>query len=65
MFHEILTNIEISRTGGGGAWAVMGGLGIGLPPVLEFGSDLLKERIAPPCLRGDAVISRLTLSGKM
>ena len=55
-FHEVLTNIEIARTGGGGVWAVMIGLGIGLPPVLEFGSEELKERVAPACLSGEAVM---------
>jgi len=55
-FHEILTNLEISRTSGGGAWAVMGGLGIGLPPLLVFGPEELAARVAPPCLKGEAVI---------
>jgi hypothetical protein len=26
-----------TRSGGGIAWAMMGGLGIGLPPILNFG----------------------------
>ena len=32
-----------------------GGLGIGLPPILNFGSQSLKERIAGPCLMGKKV----------
>ena len=41
-FHELLTCGELSRVGGGGVWALMGGLGIGLPPVLTFGNEEIK-----------------------
>jgi alkylation response protein AidB-like acyl-CoA dehydrogenase len=34
----------------------MGGLGIGLPPVLTFGNEELKARVAPGCLTGDKII---------
>lgn len=37
-------------------WGLSGGLVIGLPPVMHFGSDDLKSRIVPPCLSGDKVI---------
>eukprot|EP00397_Hematodinium_sp_SG-2012_P029816 GEMP01031531.1.p1 GENE.GEMP01031531.1~~GEMP01031531.1.p1 ORF type:complete len:488 (+),score=83.94 GEMP01031531.1:96-1466(+) len=36
-FHELITLDELSRGGGGIAWALIGGLGIGLPPVIAFG----------------------------
>lgn len=36
--------------GAGLIWAVSGGLGIGLPPVYNFGSDELKNRIVKDCL---------------
>merc|ERR1719424_2214853 len=55
-FHELLTCNELSRVGGGGVWAIMGGLGIGLPPILTFGSEELKARVAPGCLSGEKVI---------
>jgi hypothetical protein len=35
-FHELINIDETTRPGGGIAWAMMGGLGIGLPPVLNF-----------------------------
>merc|ERR1719247_2975360 len=34
----------------------MGGLGIGLPPILRFGSDTVKNKCARDCLSGDKVI---------
>lgn len=45
MFHEIIVYEELSRTGSGGLmWAVVIGTGIGLPPIIKFGSDDLKSR---------------------
>jgi alkylation response protein AidB-like acyl-CoA dehydrogenase len=35
---------------------VCGGLGIGLPPVLHFGSPALQDKVAPGCLSGDKFI---------
>ena len=35
-FHELINVDEGSRCGGGIAWAMMGGLGIGMPPILNF-----------------------------
>lgn len=32
---------------------LIGGFGIGLPPVLHFGSEELKQRVVGPCLRGE------------
>lgn len=34
----------------------MEGLQIGLPPILHFGSAVLKARVAPDCLQGRKVI---------
>lgn len=34
-------------------YGIVGGFGIGLPPVLHFGSDELKQRIVPPCVKGE------------
>lgn len=56
-FHELIFLDECARTGSGGAglgW--FGGLSIGLGPILEFGSEALKQRVAVPCLHGDKMI---------
>jgi len=56
-FHEQIGTEELSRVGSGGiAWGLFGGLSIGLPPVLHFGTDDLKERVVRPCLKGDKII---------
>ena len=52
-FHGFIVVDELSRCGSGGVlWGLIGGLGIGLPPVLHFGSDELKARVVPGCLSG-------------
>lgn len=53
-FHELIVTDELCRPGSGGfIWNVIGGFGIGLPPVLKFGSEALKKRIVPGILAGD------------
>ena len=53
-FHELIMIDELSRCGSGGVmWGIMGGLAIGLPPVLLFASKYLKDKVAADCLRGD------------
>jgi len=39
-FHELINVDEGTRCGGGIAWALMGGLGIGLPPLINFGMPM-------------------------
>ena len=34
-------------------YGLAGGFGIGLPPVLHFGSEELQKRVVGPCLRGE------------
>ena len=34
-------------------YGLAGGFGIGLPPVMHFGSEEFKARIVGPCLRGE------------
>lgn len=54
LFHEMLLTDELSRTGSGGfVWNVIGGLGIGLPPLVKFGKKPLVDRILPGILNGD------------
>uniref|UniRef100_A0A1D1Y850 Long-chain specific acyl-CoA dehydrogenase, mitochondrial n=1 Tax=Anthurium amnicola TaxID=1678845 RepID=A0A1D1Y850_9ARAE len=52
-FHEFVICDELARCGSGGVlWGLTGGLGIGLPPILKFGTEELKQRVAPACLNG-------------
>jgi alkylation response protein AidB-like acyl-CoA dehydrogenase len=54
LFHEMLLTDELSRTGSGGfVWNLIGGFGIGCPPVVKFGAKALKDRILPGILAGD------------
>mmetsp|Transcript_1892 Transcript_1892/g.2652 ORF Transcript_1892/g.2652 Transcript_1892/m.2652 type:complete len:428 (+) Transcript_1892:170-1453(+) len=56
-FHELILIDEICRCGSGGVvWGLVEGLQIGLPPILHFGSESLKKKVAPPCLQGEKVI---------
>jgi len=56
-FHEFIIHDEVSRCGSGGlVWGLFIGLCIGLPPILHFGSDYLKERVCKPCLSGEKII---------
>jgi hypothetical protein len=52
-FHCMIMGDEFSRSGSGGlTWGVLGGLTIGLPPILHFGSEYLKDKVAKECLFG-------------
>ncbi|KAI9807933.1 MAG: hypothetical protein M1825_005239 [Sarcosagium campestre] len=54
LFHEMLITDEISRAGSGGfVWNVIGGFGIGCPPLIKFGKKPLVDRILPDILNGD------------
>mmetsp|Transcript_53576 Transcript_53576/g.93156 ORF Transcript_53576/g.93156 Transcript_53576/m.93156 type:complete len:460 (+) Transcript_53576:53-1432(+) len=58
-FHELINIDEIARAGGGATWAIMEGLGIGLPPVLNFGMPAnkdLRSQCARDCLSGKKII---------
>ncbi|THW67285.1 acyl-CoA dehydrogenase NM domain-like protein [Aureobasidium pullulans] len=53
LFHEMLITDEISRAGSGGfVWNLIGGFGIGAPPVLKYGKKELVQRIMPEILSG-------------
>lgn len=53
-FHELVLTDELCRTGSGGfVWNVIGGFGIGAPPLAKFGSPELVQRIMPGILSGD------------
>ncbi|RIB04760.1 acyl-CoA dehydrogenase/oxidase [Gigaspora rosea] len=52
-FHVFIILDELSRCGSGGIlWGLVGGLGISLSPIIKFGSDELKQRVAPECYAG-------------
>merc|ERR1711975_17690 len=54
LFHEMLLTDEMSRCGSGGfVWNVIGGFGIGCPPVVKHGKKELVQRILPEILNGD------------
>lgn len=57
VFHSIIAMEELSRPGAGGLPAGLMTHGIGLPPIIALGSDALKERVAPPVLSGEKLIS--------
>ncbi|KAI2603268.1 acyl-CoA dehydrogenase NM domain-like protein [Hypoxylon fragiforme] len=54
LFHEMIVTDEMSRTGSGGfVWNMIGGFGIGCPPLIKFGKKALKDRILPGILSGE------------
>ncbi|KUJ10845.1 putative acyl-CoA dehydrogenase [Mollisia scopiformis] len=54
LFHEMLLTDELSRSASGGfVWNVIGGFGIGCPPLVKFGKKELVKRILPGILNGD------------
>lgn len=56
-FHELITTQEYARAGQRGySDGMMSGTIIGLPPVLNFGSDTLKTRVVPDVLSGQKPI---------
>ncbi|KAJ8587519.1 acyl-CoA dehydrogenase NM domain-like protein [Rhizopogon salebrosus TDB-379] len=56
-FHELIITQEIARCGARGYGdGLLGGKVIGLPPVLNFGSEELKARVVPEVLAGKKFI---------
>jgi len=56
-WHGWITNEELARIGAGGIPASLMVHGIGLPPVINWGSEAMKELVAPPVLAGTKHIS--------
>lgn len=52
-----VTNEELARHGVGGVNASLMVHGIGLPPVINWGHEAMKQMVAPPVLRGEKHIS--------
>ena len=55
VFMKIAASEELMRSGSGGLVASLGSLDIGLPPIVKWGSDELKNRVVPPVLRGEKI----------
>eukprot|EP00747_Dinoflagellata_sp_TGD_P178646 gnl/TRDRNA2_/TRDRNA2_27966_c0_seq1.p1 gnl/TRDRNA2_/TRDRNA2_27966_c0~~gnl/TRDRNA2_/TRDRNA2_27966_c0_seq1.p1 ORF type:complete len:423 (+),score=81.17 gnl/TRDRNA2_/TRDRNA2_27966_c0_seq1:43-1311(+) len=52
-FFDLIMWDEFARCGAGGVVSsLLGGSGLGLPPILMFGADHLREKIAPECITG-------------
>lgn len=54
LFHELIVTDELSRAASGGlVWNLIGGFGIGCPPVAGHAKKELKDRILPGILSGE------------
>jgi len=52
-FHTLILIDELSRAGSGGVcWGIFGGLCIGLPPIMHFGSEYLQQKVVKDCITG-------------
>mmetsp|Transcript_5867 Transcript_5867/g.11189 ORF Transcript_5867/g.11189 Transcript_5867/m.11189 type:complete len:428 (+) Transcript_5867:41-1324(+) len=52
-FFSLMAQDEVCRSASGGVvWGLVGALGIGLPPIVHFGSDEMKQKVVVPCLAG-------------
>lgn len=57
IWHKNIVNEELARIGAGGIPASLMVHGIGLPPVINFAQDHIKQMVAPAVLRGEKNIS--------
>jgi acyl-CoA dehydrogenase len=57
IWHKNILNEEMARIAVGGLSATLMVHGIGLPPVLNFASEAIKQEVAPPVLAGTKRIS--------
>ncbi|MGJ8685973.1 MAG: acyl-CoA dehydrogenase family protein [Spongiibacteraceae bacterium] len=57
LYHTSIVSEELARTSLGGLPSTLLVHGIGLPPVLAFGSEALKAEVVPPILAGKKRIS--------
>jgi acyl-CoA dehydrogenase len=54
-FYSIIRSQELTRGGSGGVCASLMSHTIGLPAIIKFGSDALKQRVVPPVLAGEKI----------
>ena len=57
IFHTLITAEELARPGAGGFGAAFTVHSIALPPIINFGSEVMKEKIAPGVIKGTHHIS--------
>ena len=57
IYHSSIANEELARTGAGGVNASLRVHNIGLPPVVNFAAETVKEQVAPAVLAGEKRIS--------
>lgn len=55
VFLKIAASEEMMRSGSGGLVASLGSLDIGLPPIVKWGREEMKQRVVPPVLRGEKI----------
>lgn len=55
VFMKIVASEELMRCTSGGLVAGLGSMDIGLPPVVKWGSDELKQRVVPQVLGGEKI----------
>ncbi|WP_271411667.1 acyl-CoA dehydrogenase family protein [Pseudomonas sp. Q1-7] len=57
LFAKVAASEELMRSGSGGLVAGLGSLDIGLPPVIKWGRQVLRERIVPQVLAGEKIMA--------
>ncbi len=55
LFHAIVLTEAMLTAGSTGVVVGLGSLGIGLPPILNLGSEEQKQRFVPPIIRGEKI----------
>lgn len=55
VFMKVAASEELMRSGSGGLVASLGSIDIGLPPIVKWGSEELKQRVVPGVLSGDKI----------
>ncbi len=55
LFMTIIASQELARCGAGGVLASLLSHTIGCPPIVNVGSEALKQRVLPPVLRGEKI----------
>jgi acyl-CoA dehydrogenase len=54
-FYSIILSHELARGGSGGVCASLMSHTIGLPAIIKFGSETLKQKVVPPVLAGEKI----------
>ena len=55
VFHKLVFSEEMMRCTSAGLVSSLGSLDIGLPPIVKWGSDILKQKVIPAVLAGDKI----------